>query len=88
MFKTMITAATAVAIGVTALTSTTASAKVFLSTHSSAPRVTPGTIPASITTGGLPGKSGNSAPSRPSASPNPPVPNCLQPTPSGMPRCG
>jgi hypothetical protein len=74
MFKTIITAATAVAIGATALTSTSAFARgVLLSTHSLAPRAIPGTIPTSITTGGVPGTSGNSALSRPSASPNPPA---------------
>jgi hypothetical protein len=75
MFKTIITAATAVAIGATALTSTSAFAgRVVLSTHSLAPRVIPGTIPTSITTGGVPGSFGNSAPSRSSASPTPPPP--------------
>jgi hypothetical protein len=80
-FKTILATAAAVAISATALTSTSAFANgVLFATQSLAPRTAPGTLPQaatnSITTFGLPGSSGTSAPSRPSATPNPPFPLC------------
>ena len=84
-FKTILATAAAVAISATALTSTSAFAKgVLFSTHSSAPRTGAGAIPqaptTSITTFGVPGAFGTSAPSRSSATPRPlppPPPPCV-----------
>ena len=83
-FKTALATAVAsigVALGATAFTSTSASAKFLPLTH--LPPVTqayPGAVPGNILTPGLPGAFGNVAPSRPSggSTPQPPVPICLQ----------
>jgi hypothetical protein len=87
-FKTTLTIATAVALGATALASTSASAKFLPSTHlQPAGRTTPGVAGTLTFTPGVPGSFGNFAPSRPSGG-STPIPFCQLPTPSGSPRCG
>ena len=87
-FKTVLAAAAALALGATALASTSASARFLPSTHLPLTnQAAPGTVPTTITTPGVPGASGNSAPSRPSGG-STPIPFCQLPTPSGTPRCG
>jgi hypothetical protein len=67
-FKTTLATAVAVALGATALISTSAFAKVLPLTHlSPGAQVNPGAVPGTIFTPGLPGAFGSTAPSRPSA---------------------